>query len=305
MEHIQYGSGGKVKTLTKTSVSYRPTKLISIILNYLNHNIARKNIKNNPQLVIFSFDHIGLTINLEGRYEKLQLDLVERMIVEKIPNAKDAIALDIGANIGNHSLFFSNYFNKVYSFEPNPITYDVLLINCKYNTPKKNIIPYNFGLSESERELPFIIDRSNIGGSKIQTSHEVANEDEKTTVQVKKVDDIEFPQKKPISLIKIDVEGHEFKALKGAEKIIKSNKPLILFEQGKDEIFGGSSKVIDYLASFNYNFYTIQKRFYFGESFISKSLGFILRSAFGEQLSFVETKRFQNRYYDMILAIPS
>ena len=294
-----------MKTLTKTAVSYRPTKFIQIILNYLNHNIAGKNIKNYPQLVIFSFDHIGLTINLEGRYENLQLDIVERVIVEKIPDAKDTIALDIGANIGNHSLFFSNYFNKVYSFEPNPITYDVLSINCKYSAPKKNIIPYNFGLSDSVTELPFMIDRSNIGGSKIQSPHERANGDETIKVQVKKVDDIEFLQNTPISLIKIDVEGHEFNALKGAENLINSNKPLILFEQGANEIFGGSSQVIDYLTAFNYNFYAIQKRFYFGESFVSKSLGFILRSMFGERLSFVETQKFQNRYYDMILAVPS
>lgn len=36
---------------------------------------------------------------------------------------------------------------------------------------------------------------------------------------------------KKISLIKIDVEGHELSALKGMSKTILENKPLILFEQ--------------------------------------------------------------------------
>ena len=294
-----------MKPLAKTTMSYRPTKIIQIILNYLNHSLARKNIKNYPQLVIFSFDHIGITINLEGRYENAQLDLVERVIVDKIRGSKDTVALDIGANIGNHSLFFSNYFNKVYSFEPNPITYDVLSINCKYSAPKKNVIPYNFGLSDDEKELPFMIDRSNIGGSKIQNLDDVTNCGEIINVQVKQVDQIEFLQNERISLVKIDVEGHELNALKGAKKIINSNKPIILFEQGEDEINDGSSQVIEYLLSFTNRFYTIQKRFNLSQGLVLKSIGFILRSVLGERLCFVETKRFHNRYYDMILAIPN
>ena len=51
---------------------------------------------------------------------------------------------------------------------------------------------------------------------------------------VKIADEIEALQEENILLIKIDVEGHEINALKGAEKIIKSNKPVILFEQGAE-----------------------------------------------------------------------
>ena len=78
---------------------------------------------------------------------------------------------------------------------------------------------------------------------------------------------------------------------------------MILFEQGAKEIRNSSSVVIEYLSGLNYSFYTIRKRFYFGESFISKFLGILLRSLLGEQLSFVETKHFDKRFYDMILAI--
>jgi hypothetical protein len=54
-----------MKTLIKTSISFKPIELFKIILNRANHKIARKNIKINPQLAIFSFDHIGLSINLK------------------------------------------------------------------------------------------------------------------------------------------------------------------------------------------------------------------------------------------------
>ena len=44
-------------------------KIFRTIINRINKSIARKNIMTYPQLVIFSFDHIGLALNVEGRYE--------------------------------------------------------------------------------------------------------------------------------------------------------------------------------------------------------------------------------------------
>ena len=90
-----------------------------------------------------------------------------------------------------------------------------------------------------------------------------------------------------------------------------SNKPVlfidrdgvIVFEQQAKEIKNQSSEVIEYLTTLNYNFYTIVKRFYFGESFLGKLLGLLLRIFFGEQLSLVKTTRFDKRFYSMIIAI--
>lgn len=292
-----------MEPLIKTSISYNPTKILKRILNRINKSIAKKNIKKNFQLVIFSFDHIGLSINLDGRYENSQLNLLEQFITKKMKNSNKQIALDIGANIGNHSLFLSKYFEKVYSFEPNPITFDVLSINTKYLADKKNIITYNFGLSDIENELPFIVNSDNIGGSKIISLDSKSSNPKKLLIKVKKADDIDILLKENISLIKIDVEGHEINSLKGAEKIIVKNKPVILFEQGSEEIIDKKSEVIEYLSGHNYSFYTMKQRFYFGESFIFRLFGVCLSSIFGEQLSFIKTTTFKKQFYDMILAI--
>ena len=65
-------------------------------------------------------------------------------------NIFNSTMLDIGANIGNHSLFFSNYFAKCISFEPNPRTFSVLEINSRL---VENIIPMNIGLSDKKGEV--------------------------------------------------------------------------------------------------------------------------------------------------------
>ena len=239
---------------------------------------------------------------MDGRYENENLILLEKFINEKIPNSDEEIALDIGANIGNHSIFFSKYFKKVFAFEPNPKTYDLLLINSKLISQKK-IVPYNFGLSNNNGNLPLISNPSNIGASRIISLPTNQLKNNITNIKVKIADEIKSIQTEKISFIKIDVEGHEINALKGAENIIKSNKPIIVFEQQAKEIKNQSSEVIEYLTTLNYNFYTIVKRFYFGESFLGKLLGLLLRIFFGEQLSLVKTTRFDKRFYSMIIAI--
>ena len=279
------------------------SRILTIILNRLNHSIARKNIIINPQLVIFSFDHIGLTLNLEGRYENSSLLLVEEFIKKKIPFAKDKTALDIGANIGNHSIFLANYFKNVYAFEPNPVTYEVLKINCTFAAEHKNITPVNNGLSDREGSLPFYINRSNIGGSQIiDVNHESIKD--AIQINVKTLDQLNELKDARVALIKIDVEGHELNVLKGAKDTISKNMPAILFEQSAPEIIDGSSSVIKYLEDLGYEFFIIKKNFYFGDSIVAKFFSLVCRSLFGERLDFVEVKAFRKTFYDMILGMP-
>jgi len=278
-------------------------KIFKIILNRINHVIARKNIEKNPQLVIFSFDHIGLSLNLEGRYENSSLLLVEEFIEKKITEARDKVALDIGANIGNHSIFFAKKFKKVYSFEPNPVTYEVLKINSNYAAEYKNVIPVNFGLSDIEGSLPFCINPSNIGGSSIidENSPQIKHS---TQINVMTLDEFSELKDASVALIKIDVEGHELRVLKGAKTTILREMPAILFEQGAAEITEGSSSVIRYLDEIGYEFFEIKKNFDFGDNLISKIFSLACRSLFGEQLYFVKVKTFRQKFYDMILAMP-
>ena len=283
-----------MKTLIKTSISFKPIELFKIILNRANHKIARKNIKINPQLAIFSFDHIGLSINLNGRYEDSILCILELFFNKNLAQVNKNIALDVGANIGNHSIFLSKFFKEVHSFEPNPFTYDILTINSKYAAPNNNIISYKIGISDKECTLPFSINRTNFGNSKIDFENN-SNKDQ-ILIEVQSIDKIDYFKEKNISLIKIDVEGHEINVLRGAKKTIKSHKPIILFEQGADEIHNGSSEAIDYLTSLDYSFYSIKRRFCLGENILAKIFSVALRSIFGDQLSLVETKKFPKKF---------
>lgn len=106
-------------------------KTIKEIISNQIFELIKKRAIQNEGLLIYSNDKMGAYIIWEGVAEKKLLDIIIRNLNF---DPKKYSCLDVGANIGNHSVFFSKYFNKVISFEPQKEVFEVL----KLNTSKKN-----------------------------------------------------------------------------------------------------------------------------------------------------------------------
>lgn len=279
-------------------------RFFKVLVSRYNHYLAKTHLTVFPQIAIFSFDHIGLAINSEGRYENAPLILVRKLILANFKHLQNGTVLDIGANIGNHAIFFADLFTDVYAYEPNPRTFALLEFNAKFSTTARNINCRNYGLSDTESSLLFRVSSKNIGGSSIIKENSESDDAYQIYVDVRKADQIAEICSKKISLIKVDVEGHELQALTGAEYLIKRDRPLILFEQHISEIINGSSPVIEYLRNLNYKFFTIEKNFYLGENVFFKFVTLFLPGLFGTQIKIARTDNFKNRFYEMIIAVP-
>ena len=204
-------------------------------------------------MVVFSSDHISHDINLDGVYEKDYLITLIKWLESIQYDIFNGIAIDVGANIGNHSIFFSKFFKKVYSFEPNPKTFELLKINSKLN---KNIYIRKTGLSNKGIISNLVENKSNIGGSKL------TNEKSENTIdiQLSTLDqEINFMKEK-INLLKIDVEGHELEVIEGSKKTISKFRPIIVFEQQLDDFPENFSKIQKCLLDLNYNKFGVIKR---------------------------------------------
>lgn len=293
----------KLKIAYKGKIKFQPLKyLYKLILDNSIHSLSKQYIKNFPQIAVFSFDHIGTAVTIDGRYENDSLKITKDFLSSKNINFKND-AIDIGANIGNHSIFFADFFNRVHSFEPNPKTFDLLTINCN----DKNISTYNYGLSDQNKFLDFEYDLNNIGNAYVTDSKNQKNAEinKKLSIEVKKLDEIEEIFEKKISLIKIDIEGHEFQALRGAKEVLRKNKPVVLFEQHPDDIHNHTSDVIEFLKAENYEFFIIENRYKFGKNIFTKSISFLARLFLGFQKIIIKSDNiFKKRLYEMIIAIP-
>jgi FkbM family methyltransferase len=140
--------------------------------------------------------------------------------------------LDIGTNIGSTLLRFAKLTGGtgfIYGFEPDPINYKECLKNLSLNE-FKNIKVSNIGLGNENNEFDLYEDSDgNRGGNRI--SFDRNNSKRKSRITVEKLDDwSKKNQVVDIDLIKIDVEGFEYKALMGGEYLIRKNMPILFIE---------------------------------------------------------------------------
>ena len=122
---------------------------------------------NAPQFVLLNHDYVSNDILIDGYYELKELKTLCEWLKKK---SKLNYAVDIGAYLGNHSVFFSKYFKNVLSFEPNTFSFKLLNLNTENI---KNIKSYNFGLSDKNSVKDFYSYSSNYGGSSIKKNSKI------------------------------------------------------------------------------------------------------------------------------------
>ena len=195
----------------------RIQKKLSMVDNVWQFNNTKIYVPNYPLDFIQTF-----IVDHNAHYEEDQLKVLDKYIPE------NATILDIGANIGNHTLYWlissPKNVKKIHCFEPVDTTYQILAKNIEINHLEDRAVTHNIGLcdEETKADIAFYI-KSNIGGTKLRPSKENGR------IQLKRLDDIEFNEDK-IDFIKIDVEGLEYKVLNGARNLISKHKPLIFVE---------------------------------------------------------------------------
>ena len=123
----------------------------------------REHMARYPQLACYSFDLITTFIHLEGQYERDQLELLARDVFPKLSHP--SACLDVGANIGNHSVHFAGHFGQVISFEPHPRNFALLSINADLSDA---ITPLNVGASSQGGSAEIVEDKMNLAASSLE-----------------------------------------------------------------------------------------------------------------------------------------
>ncbi|MGE7634497.1 FkbM family methyltransferase [Bacillus paramycoides] len=168
-------------------------------------------------------DYIGRIIHSsQDYYEKELLEYFK----EYMPT--NGIVYDIGANIGNHTLYFSQALNpkKIYSFEPAKELFTVLDFNVQVNK-LKNIELFNYAVGKEMGEALLNYNHQNTGSSNISSDgHEIVKS---VTLDKLKIEKPDF--------VKIDVEGFEYDVIQGMQKVLQVSNPVLWIEVFPDNYF--------------------------------------------------------------------
>ena len=164
--------------------------------------------------------------------------------------------LDVGSNIGVTSVLLSQHLKqgKVYSFEPLPPNYKTLdKVVSYYQCP--NVEVFKFAVGDENKEVEMVLPEVN--NVKMQGLSHVVHKDltefndgGRFTTELKRLDGLEVLQSVKIKGIKLDVENFEYFALRGAEAILKRDRPIVYTELWENDNRG---KCFAYMQSLGYS----------------------------------------------------
>lgn len=124
-------------------------------------------------------------------------------------NLKNKIVIQAGGFTGDTALYYANRGAKVYSFEPDPNSYNLALLNLKFNPKLSNKIVFKNLIIDKDGVIDFPIVEGGSGGSSIYDKNK--NKNKVTKIRSVSIETIikEFRIKKPY-LLDLDIKGSEF-----------------------------------------------------------------------------------------------
>jgi FkbM family methyltransferase len=164
-------------------------------------------------------DQIAARIDGSGTF--YESDVLGRL--RRYVSAAD-IVIDVGANLGNHTVFFAAVMKAraVVSFEANPKTFEALSETIRVN-----------GLSNVGARNQAVSNHA--GRVRIHTEHApdslnlaYVTPSANGAIVAVRLDDVSCDGK--VTLIKVDVEGHEFEVLAGAAQLLQRDRPVLCIE---------------------------------------------------------------------------
>lgn len=175
-------------------------------------------LKDYKEGILLEFENLKIYVET---YEEILIvnEIFVKMDYNFFVNDK-AVLIDIGANVGIASLFFSRFSNieKIYAFEPVNDTYEQALLNFSLNKDVVKVSDFqNYGLGKSDRNEVFLFNKNVKGNTgvrgKMSSSFDASQVVEKEVLIKRASSEIERIKKEnPLSkiVVKMDCEGAEY-----------------------------------------------------------------------------------------------
>lgn len=173
--------------------------------------------------------------------------------------SRDSVFVDVGANRGYYTLIAAQT-HKVFAFEPNEEPLSELERSLQFNG-FDNVTAINAAVSECSGREKLYLHESVSELSSLRVVHD----DLEHSIEVESVSLDDYFGERPeveIGLIKLDIQGGELLALRGAQKILEEFHPILILEEWPFGAAGFGYEIPDlkrFLAGHGYRFFTIEK----------------------------------------------
>ena len=171
---------------------------------------------------LLNFLHWDVTKNLA--YDRQTRAVMQRVL------RPDSRCIDVGCHKGEMLDLMLKYApeGKHYAFEPIPYLYEKLLERYE---GRAEVFPFALAEAQGNSAFQLVKNAPAYSGIKKRKYAVTKPEIEEIRVELRTLDEV-IPEAVKIDFMKIDVEGGEFGVLKGARRILETNRPVVVFECG-------------------------------------------------------------------------
>ena len=167
----------------------------------------------------------------------------QRMLEYIYWHYKSGVFVDVGAALGNHSLFFAKFCAVKFVIAVEPVPSSCLRQAEIYGLNRVGNLVHVYNCAVSDKGGRGAMERfgSNLGQFRLIPGNDVVIETLDSIVAKERA--------KPVRLVKIDVEGHELRVLKGAARLLDEQRPALFIEIRSRQ---RHAQVTQYLSGFGY-----------------------------------------------------
>lgn len=166
---------------------------------------------------------IGQSLRLYGEWAEHEIATVSRLLLD------GPAIVDVGANIGTHTLAFAARFPRspILAIEPQPLPYGLLTASALLNG-YDNVHSFNLGACSDARVVRLSLDYSSIGWNMGAVSIPQSAAEAGHPVLMVALD--ELLHGRDVQFLKVDVEGMESEVLEGTIQTLRRCRPLVYLE---------------------------------------------------------------------------
>ena len=170
---------------------------------------------------------IGSMLLTSGRYDPFESQVFSSLI------HRGMTVVDVGAHAGYYTLLAASRvgdLGRVFSFEPAPENYNLLLKNLSLNGVS-NVFPQKKALFDRIGKCSFFLASENLGHHGIFTGRDGESVESEIEVETTTLDEFLSGRNETIDVIKMDAEGAEPMILRGMEGTLLRCDKLALFTE--------------------------------------------------------------------------
>jgi FkbM family methyltransferase len=186
---------------------------------------------------------------------------VDRLVLDALIQP-GSVVVDVGAGTGAFAARFAQKVGvsgRVFALEPNPASSAKLQ---RVARGRSNLIPVVMAGSDAEGEaflrVPVVVGVEHRGlGSLHPNRH--ASDERSVRVRTTSLDRLVPTEERRVSLIKVDVEGHELDVLRGAGRLIERFRPALFVEVEQRHHESPIEQVFDSIAAMGYSGWAVTR----------------------------------------------